>query len=46
MHFVFPILKGGNAAFIAVIASGLFPQTEYRSQMAQIEMKWDLITKT
>jgi len=24
-------LKGGNSAFIAVIASGLFSQTEYRS---------------
>jgi len=24
-------LKGGNSVFIAVIASGLFPQTEYRS---------------
>jgi len=23
--FVFPILKGGNSAFIAAIASGLFP---------------------
>jgi len=28
---VFPILKGGNSAFIAAIASGFFPQTEYRS---------------
>jgi len=26
-----PFLKGGNSAFIAVIASNLFPQTEYRS---------------
>jgi len=26
-----PFLKGGNSAFITVIASGLFPQTEYRS---------------
>jgi len=26
-----PFLKGGNFAFIAAIASGLFPQTEYRS---------------
>ena len=26
-----PFLKGGNSTFIAVIASGLFPQTEYRS---------------
>ena len=24
-------LKGGNSAFIAVIASGLFPRNEYRS---------------
>ena len=26
----FPFLKGGNSAFITAIASGLFPQTEYR----------------
>jgi len=26
-----PFLKGGNSAFIAAIASGLFPQTEYWS---------------
>jgi len=26
-----PFLKGGNSVFIAAIASGLFPQTEYRS---------------
>jgi len=26
-----PFLKGGNSAFIAGIASGLFPQNEYRS---------------
>ena len=26
-----PFLKGGNSAFIAAIAGGLFPQTEYRS---------------
>jgi len=26
-----PFLKGGNSEFIAAIASGLFPQTEYRS---------------
>ena len=26
-----PFLKGGNSAFIPAIASGLFPQTEYRS---------------
>ena len=27
----FPFLKGGNSAFIAAIASGLFRQTEYQS---------------
>jgi len=27
----FPFLKGGNSAFIAAIASGLFPQNEYQS---------------
>ena len=26
-----PFLKGANSAFIAAIASGIFPQTEYRS---------------
>ena len=26
-----PFLKGGSSAFIAAIASGLFPQNEYRS---------------
>ena len=26
-----PFLKGGNSAFIAAIASGLFPQIEYPS---------------
>jgi len=26
-----PFLKEGNSASIAAIASGLFPQTEYRS---------------
>ena len=26
-----PFLKGGNFVFIAAIASGLFPQDEYRS---------------
>ena len=26
-----PFLKGGNSAFITTIASGPFPQTEYRS---------------
>ena len=26
-----PFLKEGNFSFIAAIASGLFPQTEYRS---------------
>jgi len=26
-----PFLKGGNSAFIAAIASGLFPKNEYRS---------------
>jgi len=26
-----PFLKGGNSAFITAIASGLVPQTEYRS---------------
>ena len=31
MELCFPFLKGGNSAFIAAIASGLFPQTEYRS---------------
>ena len=44
-----PFLKGGNSAFTAAIASGLFLQTEYRSLekiTAQIEIKWDLITKT
>jgi len=25
-----PFLKGGNPTFITAIASGLFPQTEYR----------------
>jgi len=25
-----PFLKGGNSILIAAIASGLFPQTEYR----------------
>jgi len=30
-EFCSPFLKGGNSAFIAAIASGLFPQTEYRS---------------
>jgi len=28
---VFSFIKGGNSAFIAAIASGLFPQTGYRS---------------
>jgi len=42
----FPFLKGGNSAFIAAIASGLFPQNEYQSlEMAQIDIKWDLITE-
>ena len=43
-----PFLKGGNSAFLAAIASGLFPQTESvtRITMAQIEIKWDRITKT
>jgi len=44
-----PFLKRGKSAFIAAIASGLFPQTEYRlntAQMAQIEIRWGLITKT
>jgi len=27
----FPFLKGGNSVFIAAMASGLFPQNEYRS---------------
>jgi len=40
-----PSLKGGNPAFIAAIADGLFPQTAY-GPMAQIEIEWDLITKT
>jgi len=26
-----PFVKGGNSEFIAAIASGLFPETEYRS---------------
>jgi len=26
-----PFLKGGNSVFIAAVASGLVPQTEYRS---------------
>jgi len=26
-----PFSKGGNSAFITAIASGLFPQNEYRS---------------
>ena len=26
-----PFVRGGNDAFIAAIASGIFPQTEYRS---------------
>jgi len=26
-----PFLKGGNSAFIAAMAGGRFPQTEYRS---------------
>ena len=28
---VFPIFKGGNPAFIAATAGGLFPENEYRS---------------
>ena len=27
----FPFLKGGNSAFIATVASSLFPKSEYRS---------------
>jgi len=30
-EFCSPFLKGGNPAFIAAIASGLFPQNKYRS---------------
>ena len=26
-----PFLNGGNSAFIAAMASGIFPQSEYRS---------------
>jgi len=46
----FPLLKGGNSTLIAAMASGLskkqisvIPITTAR--MAQIERKWDLITK-
>ena len=40
-----PFLKGGDSVFIAAIASGLFPQNEYRS-LENYGPKWDLITKT
>jgi len=30
VELCFPFLKGGNSAFIAALASGLFPQTKYR----------------
>jgi len=47
-----PYLKGGNSSFIAAIASGLFTIKRISVtrittvQIAQIEIKWDLITKT
>ena len=47
-----PFLQGGNSAFIAAIASGLFPKNRISvtrittARMDQIERKWDLITKT
>ena len=47
-----PFFKGGNSAFITAIASGLFSTNRISitrittAQMAQIELKWDLITKT
>jgi len=43
-----PFLKGDNSAFIAEIASGLFPKPNVSSRIttAQIEIKLDLITKT
>jgi len=44
-----PILKGGNSALIPALAIGLFTITITRittARAAQIEGKWDLITKT
>jgi len=47
-----PFLKGGNSAFIAAIASGFVSTNRISvtrittAQMAQIEIKWDLTTKT
>ena len=38
----FPFLKGGNSAFIAAIASGLFHKTNIGHSK---ERKWDLLTK-
>ena len=31
LELCFPFLKGGDSAFIVMIASGLFPQNEYWS---------------
>ena len=46
------LLKGGNSASIAAIASGLFPKKQISviqittARMVQIEIKWNLITTT
>ena len=41
-----PFLKGGNSIFIAAVASGRAVTRITTARMAQIERKWDLITKT
>jgi len=39
LELCFPFLKGDNSAFIAGIASGLFPQNEYRS-LEKLRPEW------